>query len=32
VGVGAPLEKQGEGGWDRECQEGKPGKEITFEM
>jgi hypothetical protein len=28
----APLQKQKEGGHDREVLEGKPGKIITFEM
>ena len=28
----ATSSKQGEGGWDREFLEGKPGKGITFEM
>jgi hypothetical protein len=29
---GAPSEKQREERWDRGFPEGKPGKEITFEM
>jgi len=32
VGGGAPSQKQEEGVWDRGFLEGKPGKEITFEM
>jgi hypothetical protein len=29
---GNAKSEQGDGGWDREFSEGKPGKGITFEM
>jgi hypothetical protein len=32
MGRGAPSQKQGEEGWDREVPEGEPGNGITFEM